>query len=52
MLIVRPRNIGEREIYPYLSRLEKLIRERKLPRPLFNERCALVYLHHYDSSKP
>ena len=32
--------------------LEKLIRERKLPRPLFNERCALVYLHHYDSSKP
>ena len=32
--------------------LEKLIRERKLPRPLFNERCALVYLHHYDSGKP
>ncbi len=32
----------------------KAIRERKLPpRPLFqNERCALVYLHHYDSSKP
>lgn len=32
--------------------LEKLIRERKLPRPLFDERCALVYLHHYDSGKP
>ena len=32
--------------------LEKLIRERKLPRPLFEERCALVYLHHYDSGKP
>lgn len=32
--------------------LEKLIRERKLSRPLFNERCALVYLHHYDAGKP
>lgn len=32
--------------------LEKLIRERKLPWPLFNERCALVYLHHYDAGKP
>ena len=29
MLIVRPKNIGEREIYPYLSRLEKLIREQQ-----------------------
>ena len=28
MLIVRPRNIGEREMYPYLSRLEKTIREQ------------------------
>ena len=28
MLIIRPRNIGEREMYPYLSRLEKMIREQ------------------------
>lgn len=28
MLIIRPRNIGEREIYPYLSRLEKSVREQ------------------------
>ena len=27
MLVIRPRNIGEWEIYPYLSRLEKMIRE-------------------------
>lgn len=29
VLIVRPRSIGEREIYPYLARLEKLIREQR-----------------------
>ena len=29
MLVIRPRNIGEREIYPYLSRLEKMIREQR-----------------------
>lgn len=29
VLIVRPRNIGEREIYPYLGRLERLIREQR-----------------------
>lgn len=29
VLLVRPRNIGEREIYPYLARLEKLIREQR-----------------------
>ena len=28
--------------------LEDLIREKKLPRPFFTERCALVYLHHYQ----
>lgn len=28
MLIIRPRNIGEREMYPYLSRLEKTVREQ------------------------
>ena len=27
--------------------LEALIREKKLPRPFFTQRCALVYLHHY-----
>ena len=27
--------------------LEGLIREQKLPRPFFTQRCALVYLHHY-----
>ena len=27
--------------------LEDLIRGRKLPRPFFTQRCALVYLHHY-----
>ena len=30
MLVIRPRNIGEREIYPYLSRLEKMIREQQI----------------------
>ena len=29
------------------STLEQLIRERRLPRPFFNERCAVVFLHHY-----
>ena len=29
MLVIRPRNIGEREIYPYLSRVEKMIREQR-----------------------
>ena len=29
MLVIRPRNIGEREMYPYLSRLEKMIREQR-----------------------
>ena len=29
MLLVRPRNIGEREIYPYLNRLERMIREQQ-----------------------
>ena len=28
-MVIRPRNIGEREIYPYLSRLEKMIREQR-----------------------
>ncbi|MCI8755144.1 MAG: hypothetical protein HFG18_00990 [Oscillospiraceae bacterium] len=28
--------------------LEDLIREKKLPCPFFTERCALVYLHHYQ----
>lgn len=32
--------------------LERLIREKKLPRPIFDQRCALVYLHHYDTVKP
>lgn len=34
------------------SALERLIREQKLPRPIFQERCALVFLHHYDTRKP
>jgi len=29
MLLVRPRGIGEREIYPYLARLEKLVQEQQ-----------------------
>ena len=29
MLIFRPRNISDREMYPYLGRLEKLIREQQ-----------------------
>jgi len=29
MLIIRPRNIGRRELYPYLSRLEKMIRDQQ-----------------------
>ena len=29
IFIVRPRNIGEREIFPYLGRLERLIREQR-----------------------
>ena len=31
--------------------LERVIRERKLPRPFFNERCAVVFLHHYAAAK-
>lgn len=31
--------------------LEQAIRERKLPRPMFNERCALVFIHHYVSHR-
>ena len=31
--------------------LERIIRERKLPRPFFNERCAVVFLHHYAIAK-
>ena len=31
--------------------LEDLIREKKLPRPFFTERCALVYLHHYQEMR-
>ncbi len=29
VLLIRPHNIGEREIYPYLGRLERLIREQQ-----------------------
>lgn len=29
MLLIRPHNIGEREIYPYLARLEKLVQEQQ-----------------------
>lgn len=29
--------------------LEDLIREKKLPRPFFTQRCALVFLHHYQA---
>jgi len=31
--------------------LEQAIRERKLPRPIFNERCALVFIHHYANRR-
>lgn len=31
--------------------LERFIRENRLPRPFFPERCAVVFLHHYGSTK-
>ena len=31
--------------------LEGLIREGKFPRPLFTERCAVVFIHHYASKR-
>lgn len=31
--------------------LEDLIRQKKIPRPFFTQRCALVYLHHYRAQE-
>lgn len=31
--------------------LERILRERGLPRPFFDERCAVVFLHHYAARK-